>query len=87
MPAFISGVFWFLLSKHGKMQALSAFHFGGARPSLARPGRAAENTALNLNVPVCEVGSEPVILAVYQLLSSLPTSVLQLIPAAASAAG
>lgn len=49
------------------MLALSAFHFGGARPSLALPGRAAKITAQNLNVPVCEVGSEsdiPVVLTV-----------------------
>lgn len=52
-----SGFFWILLSKHSETLALSAVHFGGARPNLTLPGRAAKNTALKLNVPVCEVGS------------------------------
>lgn len=53
----ISGFFWILLSKHSEMLALSAVHFGGARPKLTLPGRAAKNTVPKLNVPVCEVGS------------------------------
>lgn len=53
----VSGFFWILLSKHSEMLALSAVHFGGARPNLTLSDRAAKNTAPKLNVPVCEVGS------------------------------
>lgn len=66
-----------LLSKHSELLALSAFPFGGARASLVLPGRAAKNTALNLSVPLCEVGSvtgRPFLLSLRRLAALIITA-------------